>query len=364
LKSIWMRFTSKNVSDESLDEKDEVVESTSQIKTLPDEMLVEIFKNLDRKGLYNARSVSSRWNGVVLRNLRYSQRELVNVSRLTITYIEESKSYKLSWCKYTTGENRCHELFVAMEDLERSAYSLGFCFAQLDIQRLFIESMPKNAFNDKFVKFLCDQFKQCVDFKPSQLSIKNVDLSKLSSDGLKRLLTTCAKRLEILEFFGIGNVASDLITDEHLSILETNRVRRLSIQFKDSDDNTKFDNLQVGDESLQAFLRLQVFPTFSMGHCLVTSMAVCEYVKEWLTIADTGDSMKCHSITLTDCPHVSNERLVEELQRQGLDVIRRLDENVNKFPFDMADKGSLVNYTVKMNKPQQEFIINLFTTTH
>jgi hypothetical protein len=139
--------------------------------------------------------------------------------------------------------------------------------------------MPKNVFNDKFVQFLCGQLQHCRDFKPVMLSIKNVDLCKLSSDFLKRLLATCAKRLEILEIFGIGNVASDLITDEHLSILESNHVRRLSIQLNESNDQTPIESLQVGDESLQAFMRLQVFPTFSMGHCLVTARAVCEYVK-------------------------------------------------------------------------------------
>lgn len=139
--------------------------------------------------------------------------------------------------------------------------------------------MPKNAFNDRFVQFLCKLFQNCRDFKPLQLSIKNVDLSKLSSDGLKKLLTICAKRLEVLEFYGIGNVASDLITDEHLSILEPNRVRRLSIQLKDPHNETSFDSLQVGDESLQAFIRLQLFPSFTMGHCLVTSTAVIDYVK-------------------------------------------------------------------------------------
>jgi hypothetical protein len=111
--------------------------------------------------------------------------------------------------------------------------------------------MPKDAFTDKFVQFLCGQLKHCREFRPVMLHIKNVDLSKLSSDGLKRLLATCAKRLEILEFFGIGNVASDLITDEHLSILEPNRVRRLSIQFNEANDQTPAESLQVGDESLQ-----------------------------------------------------------------------------------------------------------------
>lgn len=82
-------------------------------------------------------------------------------------------------------------------------------------------------------------------------------------------------------------------------------------------------------------------------------------------IADKEDFMKCHSITLTDCPHVSNEGLEEELEQQGLNVIKRLDDNVNKFPFDLAgNNGKLVNYTVRLNKTHQEFIINLFTTTN
>jgi hypothetical protein len=118
-----------------------------------------------------------------------------------------------------------------------------------------------------------------------------------------------------------------------------------------------------------------------MGHCLVTARAVCEYVKvsvllwkfwsfyfyfqEWLLLTDNDDSIKSNSITLADCPHVSNESLEEELQKQELNVVRRQDDSVNKFPFEATGKiGSLVSYTVHLNKQHQEFIVNLFTTNY
>jgi hypothetical protein len=89
------------------------------------------------------------------------------------------------------------------------------------------------------------------------------------------------------------------------------------------------------------------------------------HLQEWLALTDKDDSIKSNSITLTDCPHVSNESLEEELQKQELNVVRRQDESVNKFPFEVAGKnGSLASFVVHMNKQHQEFVINLFTTNH
>lgn len=91
---------------------------------------------------------------------------------------------------------------------------------------------------------------------------------------------------------------------------------------------------------------------------------ICTF-QEWLILTDKDDSIKSNSITLTDCPHVSNESLEEELKRQELNVIRRQDDAVDKFPFEAAGKnGTLVSYTVRLNKQHQEFVINLFTTNH
>jgi hypothetical protein len=93
-----------------------------------------------------------------------------------------------------------------------------------------------------------------------------------------------------------------------------------------------------------------------MGRCVVTANAVCDYVKEWLLVVDEESSdMKSHTLTLHDCPYVSNEALEEECERQGLVAIKRTqDDQVNKFPFDiMANGGTHVNYAIRLNKPQQ-----------
>lgn len=74
MKSLYMRALSKNVTIPTNDEAIECSASGSQqIQSLPDEMMVQIFQNLDRKSLNNSRAVSSRWNNVILRNMRFSQ---------------------------------------------------------------------------------------------------------------------------------------------------------------------------------------------------------------------------------------------------------------------------------------------------
>lgn len=73
LTSFWSRFLHKHNKVASEVSTKNAVESTSTsfpFGTLPDEMLVQIFQNLDRKGLLNARAVSKRWNAVTLRNMR------------------------------------------------------------------------------------------------------------------------------------------------------------------------------------------------------------------------------------------------------------------------------------------------------
>jgi hypothetical protein len=79
LSSLWSRVLHKRnkVATETITK--EAVESTSTqfpFRALPDEMLVQIFSNLDRNGLLNARAVSSKWNGVILRNLRNTHEPL------------------------------------------------------------------------------------------------------------------------------------------------------------------------------------------------------------------------------------------------------------------------------------------------
>lgn len=55
------------------------------------------------------------------------------------------ESYRLSWCKYTASKST--ELFVPADSLKKVDYSLGFCFAQLEIQQLIIEVGSCNFFD-------------------------------------------------------------------------------------------------------------------------------------------------------------------------------------------------------------------------
>ncbi|KAI6201490.1 hypothetical protein M3Y96_00847400 [Aphelenchoides besseyi] len=359
-------FKTASTNFPNYDEDDAAKQSTSSdspFADVPTEIVLQMFRHLDKPGLANARAVCSSWNSITKRYLQ-STNPIMPVSRLSITYVPECSSYKFSWCNYTMGEKtqfKCHELLVTKEEI-KSGMSLSFCFAQLNIQRLMIESMPNGVLNDMFVKFLREQLSYCQEFRPVQLSIKNVDLGKLSSDSLKNLLEACSNRLEVLEFFAIDNVAPDLITDDHLLLFEHNRVRRLSIQFKDSAEDAHIENLQVGDTSLQAFAKLRMFPSFVMGRCTVTAQAVCEYVKEWLEVAATEDCMKSHSLTLSDCPNVSKQMLEEQCAQLGLTVIKRTTDNTNKFPFDSAENGTHSSYAIQLDIPQQEFVVNLLTS--
>lgn len=82
-------------------------------------------------------------------------------------------------------------------------------------------------------------------------------------------------------------------------------------------------------------------------------------------LADREDSMKSHTINLTNCPNVTDEDLELAFEQQELNVIKRMDEEVNKFPFDLSgQEGKRVTYTVRLNKEHQEFNINVFTTSH
>jgi hypothetical protein len=72
LKFVYMRVLSNKSGKCDVDGIAESTSAECRFQSLPDEMLVEVFKNLDRKSLYNARATNSRCNGVILRNMRNS----------------------------------------------------------------------------------------------------------------------------------------------------------------------------------------------------------------------------------------------------------------------------------------------------
>ncbi|CAD5222922.1 unnamed protein product [Bursaphelenchus xylophilus] len=331
------------------------------INNLPNEMLEMVFGNLDKKSLLNTRETCSRWANLVEKKQIRDLLPVVNVSRLTITYIKESAQYKLAWCQYagSNDEPAVRELFLTKNDINQNV-SFKFAFNQLNFQRLFIENFPKGALTDRFVRFLCQQFENCRKFEPIQLSLKNVDLGKLSSDVMKSLLTACAVKLEVLEFYGIDNVAPDLITDEHVLLLGSNKVRRLSIQFKD-EENMEHDEIQLTDTSLETFTERGIFPAFTISRCMVTVPAVCSYVTEWLNKVAETEALKSHSLTLSDCPNMSEDEFEAECQRHGLNIRKHVTENTAKAPVESQQEGSLCTFTVTSHHPQQTFNINLFT---
>lgn len=279
----------------------------------------------------------------------------------------ETDAYKLSWCQYGGGEDgpRCRELLLARAEV-RQARPLDLAFSQLAFQRLIVEQMPRGAFDDRFVRFLCRQLEACAEFAPLQLTLRNVDLGQLSSDVLKALLNLCSARLEVLEFFDVDNLAPGLLTDEHVLLLGKERpVRRLSIQPRDSEESAATDpadGVQVGDTSLEAFAERGLFPAFTMGRCMVTAPAVCNYVNEWLQRAARSELIKAHALNLSDCPRMCAREFEEECARLGLSVAKHSTEDVSKFPcFETAADGTLTSFTVHGPSAQQQFQINLFT---
>ena len=199
----------------------------------------------------------------------------------------------MSWCQYHNRDNKCREMHVIMDELTKSIYSIGFCFTQLEIQRLIIESMPKHAFQRQIrALHLPTIQKTAMISKPIQLGIKNVDLSmwyfkkpktvvdllceKIGNSGGKSTLR--ASNNDLIQFFGIGKRCGRF---DHWRTSINTRAQIVSVvspyNSKIPTMRTPFQSLQVGNESLEAFKKLRLFPTFSMGHCLVTS-----YGSVWL----------------------------------------------------------------------------------
>uniref|UniRef100_A0A1I7RZL0 F-box domain-containing protein n=1 Tax=Bursaphelenchus xylophilus TaxID=6326 RepID=A0A1I7RZL0_BURXY len=344
------------------------------INNLPNEMLEMVFGNLDKKSLLNTRETCSRWANLVEKKQIRDLLPVVNEPKKLIIFALIFRSLdsqspisknrlNINWpgCQYagSNDEPAVRELFLTKNDINQNV-SFKFAFNQLNFQRLFIENFPKGALTDRFVRFLCQQFENCRKFEPIQLSLKNVDLGKLSSDVMKSLLTACAVKLEVLEFYGIDNVAPDLITDEHVLLLGSNKVRRLSIQFKD-EENMEHDEIQLTDTSLETFTERGIFPAFTISRCMVTVPAVCSYVTEWLNKVAETEALKSHSLTLSDCPNMSEDEFEAECQRHGLNIRKHVTENTAKAPVESQQEGSLCTFTVTSHHPQQTFNINLFT---
>ncbi|KAI1729820.1 F-box domain protein [Ditylenchus destructor] len=292
------------------------------------------------------------------------------VNRLIISFDLQRNVYEFRWCNYESRNSR--SLTVSRKQLKRpSNFSLAFC--RLNIQRILFQNLPSGSLNDVLINFLCQQFQNCLVFKPKCIIAKNVSMKALNSNGLMELFSVCSKSLESVQFHGITGLRPTSITDAHLAILDPTKLRSLTIEkvsFEPSYKNGPL--LQIGDKSLERFSRDGYFPTLVLEKCRMTAKMVCQYSEKWLAkkAAESEQrnivDVKSHMFVLKDSPAADNIQFERECRRRSLDFEQPATDIGNAFRFPVAnscDESETISYNVHKDEAHQEFTVTLSTAS-
>uniref|UniRef100_A0A7E4W7Y8 F-box domain-containing protein n=1 Tax=Panagrellus redivivus TaxID=6233 RepID=A0A7E4W7Y8_PANRE len=274
------------------------------LATLPAEVLLNIFDQLDSNTLCGLRKTNRRFNSIVDYSPELKPKfEPRTSDRFVVTIDPATKLYKFHSVTYrNTGEKAL--TFTAQDMLDKHDFS--FVFRQLKVRRIIFEHMHNGTLTDLLINFLLDHVELSPEFNPIAVTFRECDMLNLSSDAMLRLLRLSGKNLVQFTMNNVANVRSDTFTNEHAAQFDLKKMNSLTITCISMAAEHKY--LSLTDELFVQLHQANSFPVLQLHSCGLTTVGLSLFFDSWVKTHNT-ESFSNLVCTFKDCPGIVQNEL-------------------------------------------------------